>query len=109
MLEAALNLRNAIKDADVVFLSKELTTEGIYKGKTDISDLLKTFITYLISAPDIKRNNTASKTCRIESICQGIIYAATAGRKKPGKHLQLGVVMKSLTGSHFCGQTVVYF
>ena len=51
MREAALNLRNAIKDADVACLSKELTVEDIYKGETDISDLLKTFITYLISGP----------------------------------------------------------
>ena len=54
---------------------------------------------YLISGPDIKRNNTTSKSCRIEIVCQDIIYAATAGQKKPGKHLQLGMVMKSVTGS----------
>ena len=60
--EAALNLRNAIKDADVACLSKELTVEDIYKRETDIPDLLKTFISYLISGPDIKRNNTTSKT-----------------------------------------------
>ena len=59
--EAALNLRNAIKDADVACLSKELTVEDIYKRETDIPDLLKTFISYLISGPDIKRNNTTSK------------------------------------------------
>ena len=99
MREAALNLRNAIKDTAIACLSKELTVEDSYKGETDIPDLLKTFITYLISGPDIKRNNTTSKTCRIESICQDIICAATAGRKKPGKHLQLGRVMKSLTES----------
>ena len=99
MREATLNLTNAIKDADVACLSKELTVEGVYKGETDIPDLLKTFITYLISGPDIKLNNTTSKTCRIESICQDIIYAAAAGHKKPGKHLQLGMVMKSLTAS----------
>ena len=62
MREAALNLRNAIKHADVVCLSKELTVEDIYKGETDIPDLLRTFITYLISGPDIKCNNTTSKT-----------------------------------------------
>ena len=55
MREAALNLRNAIKDADVACFSKELTVEDIYKGEADIPDLLKTFITYLISGPDIKR------------------------------------------------------
>ena len=82
MREAVLNLRNAIKDADVACLSKELTVEDIYKRETDISDLMKTFITYLISGPDIKRNNTNSKTCRIESICQDIIYAVTAWWKK---------------------------
>ena len=93
MREAALNLRNAIKDADVACLSKELTVADIYKGETDIPGLLKTLITYLISGPDIKRNNMTSKTCRIESICQDITYAAIAGWKKPGKHLQLGMVM----------------
>ena len=41
MREAALNLINAIKDAAVVCLSKELTVEDIH--------LLKTFITYVIS------------------------------------------------------------
>ena len=99
MCEAALNLRNTIKDAGVACLSKELTVEDIYKGETDNPDLLKTFITYLISGPAIKRINTTSKTCRIESIYQDIIYAATAGRKKPQKHRQLDMVMKSLTGS----------
>ena len=85
MREAALNLRNAIKDADLACLSKELTVEDIYKGESDIPDLLKTFITYLISGPDIKRNNTASKACIIESICQDIIYAATAEAEKAWK------------------------
>ena len=88
MREAAFDLRNAIKDADVACLSQELTVEEIFKGETDIPDLLKTFITHLISGPDIKRNNTTSKTCRIESICQDVIYAAIAGQKKPEKHLQ---------------------
>ena len=54
MREAVLNLRNDIKDADVACFSKELTVEDIYKGETDIPDLMKTFITYLISGPDIK-------------------------------------------------------
>ena len=85
MREAALNLRNAIKDADLACLSKELTVEDIYKGESDIPDLLKTFITYLISGPDIKRNKTTSKTCIIESICQDIIYAATAEAEKTWK------------------------
>ena len=88
MCEAALNLRNTIKDADVACLSKELTVEDTYKGETDIPDLLKTFITYLISGPAIKRINTTSKTCRIESICQDIIYAATAGQETAGKNLK---------------------
>ena len=74
-------------------------SRSIYKGETDIPDWLKIFIIYLISGSDIKRNNTTSKSCRIETICQDIIYAASAGRKKSGKHLQLGMVMKSVTGS----------
>ena len=53
----------------------------------------------MIFGPDIKRNNTTSKTCRIESICQYIIYAAITERKERGKYLQPGMVMKNLTGS----------
>ena len=65
MRETALNLRNALKTADVACLSKELTVEDIDEGETDISDLVRTFITYLISGPYTERNSKNSKTCRI--------------------------------------------
>ena len=58
MSETALNLRNVLKAADAACLSKKLTVEDIYKGETDIFDLVRTFITYLISGPYTERNST---------------------------------------------------
>lgn len=42
---------------------------------------------------------TDSKKVRIKSIAYDTIYAVTNGRVKPSKHLQLGLALKSLTGS----------
>ena len=75
-------------DASVQYLPQELTVEDIYRGEIVAPDLLKTFITYLTVGPDIKRNNLTTKQCRINSICQDIVYAASSGREKPAKHLQ---------------------
>lgn len=58
MRVTAFNLRNALKAADVACLSKELAVEDIYKGETDISDLVRMFITYLIPGPYTERNYT---------------------------------------------------
>ena len=92
MRETALILRHEIMDTGVNRLSQELTVEYIYKGKADAPDLLKAFITYVIARPDIKRGNTASKSWRMEE---------TEGKdgRNLGEHLQVGMVMKRLTGS----------
>ena len=60
------------------------------------------------TSPDIMFNNTISKTCRIEPICQDIIYAATAGQKKPRKHLQLGMKFYGIQILNRLGHYVSY-
>ena len=50
----------------------------------------------LIQGPDIRRKNSDTK---IKSLCSNIVYIISKGRVKPGKHVWLGLVVKSLTGS----------
>ena len=40
-----------------------------------------------------------SKRRRVDSLTQDVVFSATSGKKKPGKHLELGINLKSLTGS----------
>ena len=40
-----------------------------------------------------------AKQCRIQSISQDVIFAASSEHKLPSKHLKLRVALKSLTGS----------
>ena len=40
-----------------------------------------------------------AKRRRVDSISQDIVFAAANGLVKPAKHLQMGIAMKSLTGS----------
>ena len=41
---------------------------------------------------------SANKVRRVKSVSEDVIYAVTSGPKKPSKHLQLGMAIKSLTG-----------
>ena len=62
-------------------------------------DIVLQFFKYLIGGPYPRWGNSPSKTRRISSISQDVIYATTSGRHKPAKHLQIGLALKSLTGS----------
>ena len=42
---------------------------------------------------------TAARTYRIKSISEDVVFATTSGRQRPAKHLQIGIAIKSLTGS----------
>ena len=96
--EASFFLRQAIMEADVNTLPDNVTIEDINKVEVDVPEVVKEFLQNVISGPDYRRK-TETKRSRIDSIGQDLIFAATAGRKKPKKHLQLGLAMKSLTGS----------
>lgn len=95
----ALLLRDGILKAHKRVLPDELKLKDIEQGEVDIPPMLLTFFEYLIGGPDIQRRNAPMKQIRIKSICQDSIFSATSGRKKPKKHLMLGVAIKSMTGS----------
>ena len=57
------------------------------------------FFRYLAGGPYVGRELTAAKSYRITSISEDVVFAATSGRRRPAKHLQIGMTIKSLTGS----------
>jgi len=74
--------------------------QNILDGEVEIPELLEIFFETLIGGPVRKNQSlTDTKKIRIKSIAQDTIYAVTNGRVKPSKHLQLGLALKSLTGS----------
>ena len=61
--------------------------------------LLVEFLNCVIVDPAKHQLQSEAKRKRVDSISQDIVFAATNGLVKPGKHLQMGIAMKSLTGS----------
>ena len=96
--DAAFLLRQAIMEAEIHPLPDNLTIEDIGKGEIDVPDIVQEFLQNVISGPDYRRK-TEAKQRRINSIGQDLIFAATAGRKKPRKHLQLQSWTKCLRKS----------
>ena len=70
-------------------LPDNLTIEDIGKGEIDVPDIVQEFLQNVIPGPSYRRSKAE----------KNLIFAATTGRKKPRKHLQLGLALKSLTGS----------
>ena len=97
--EVAFALRAEIAKAETRKLPENLTIDDIKRGEVAIPDIILQFFHHLIVGPDLRRRHSQAKTRRIHSISQDVIFAATSGRKVPGKHLQIGMAVKSLTGS----------
>ena len=96
--DVAFLIRKAIMSAETKKLTDKITLQGLSEGEVDVPNILNKFLEYLIGGPDSRRVHTR-KQRRILSIGQDIVFSATSGQKKPKKHLQLGLAMKSLTGS----------
>lgn len=79
-------------------LPSQITLKEIYNGECSIPPLLHTFFTNLLCGPYDRRLETNRKI-RIESLAQDAINSVTNGRIKTSKHMELGMVIKSLTGS----------
>ena len=97
--EVAFLIRKSILDCKHQPLQENITLEDIKKGEIETPEILENFLTYLIAGPDSRRHESDVKQRRIKSIIDDVIYAATGGKKKPSKHLMLGMAIKSLTGS----------
>ena len=97
--EVAFLTRKSILDCKHKPLPENITLEDVKKGEVETFEILEKFLTYLIAGPDSRKHESDVKQRRIKSISDDVIYATTGGKKKPSKHLMLGMAIKSLTGS----------
>ena len=95
----ALALREDLLRSEKTHLPENITIEDIKKGEATVPQSVKEFFQYLISGPDTRVWESSSKKRRVDSITQDVLSSSTSGRKKPRKHLELGINLKSLTGS----------
>ena len=97
--DVAFKLRQEIMNASSIKLPEHLKVEDIFKGAAEVPDLVQNFFKYLIGGTDSCKWDLESRKRRIKSIGQDVVFSTTSGIKKPSKHLQLGLAIKSLTGS----------
>ena len=57
------------------------------------------FFRYFVEGAYDGRELTTAKTLRIKSISEDTVFAAKSGRRRPVKHLQIEMTIKSLTVS----------
>ena len=80
-------------------IPENLTIDSVLHGTTNVPPKLIQFFQYLICGPDSRRSKSDTKQCRIQLISQNVIFAASPGHKLLSEYLNLGVALKSLTGS----------
>lgn len=114
--ETAYYLRRLVKDKEKQSedLPERLTAEILSKGQCSSPDDLVTFFRVLYTGS--LRDAPSDRVSRlIQSVCADVMFACTRGRLKPGKHLNMGLGIKSMTGSrkvmeilHHFGHSVSY-
>ena len=97
--DVAFKLRQEIMNASSIKLPEHLKVEDIFKGEVEVPDLVQNFFKYLIGGPDSRKWDLESRKRRIKSISQDIVFSTTSGIKNLSKHSQIGLAIKSLTGS----------
>ena len=100
--DVALFLRREVLQADYTPLPSTVSLEDIHirKGEVNTPEDLVKFPRYLVGGgPYLGRELAAAKSYRITSISEDVVFVATSGRRRPAKHSQIGMAIKSLTGS----------
>ena len=78
-------------------LPENISAASLNAGEGFRPDDLTSFISVLYTGSTIPINDKTERL--VNSTSDDIIYAVTRGRVKPGKHLTIGVALKSMTGS----------
>lgn len=97
--KAAFILRRRILNIEKKPLSSNVKLNELLAGECMIDRDLINFYVMLLSGARNRRKNTPDLYRKVNSIAADTIYAVTNGNMKPGKHITLGMAMKSLTSS----------
>ena len=79
--------------------SSGITFDDIIDGEVQIPEQLTPFFIHLVVSQEHRSHESESKIRRVESLAADTVFVMTNGRKKPSKHLKLGLVVKRMTGS----------
>ena len=80
-------------------LPENLTIEDVANGEVQVPPIVHFFFQHLIGGPDSRTNNRAARQRRIKSLSENTVFSVTAGKRKPSKHWQFGLALRSLTAS----------
>ena len=69
------------------------------EGEAKIPDEVKTFFQIINTMSDSENDLTIRKERLIESSAADTVYACSGGKQLTGKHLSLGITVKTITGS----------
>ena len=94
--DVALFLRGEVLQAGYTPLPNNVSLEDIRKGEVNTPEDLVKFFRYLVGGPYVGRKLAVAKNYRIKSISKDVVLASTSGRRRPAKHLQIGMAIKSL-------------
>ena len=97
--DAALSLRAVIKNTTHANLSSSgITFDDIIDGEVQIPEQLTPFFIHLVVGQEHRSHESASKIRRVELLAADTVFLMTNGRKKPSKHLKLGLAVKRMSG-----------
>ena len=95
--QVASYLRSLILSTNATDLPDPLTTQALGDGQggipTELRDFFNVLYTGSANQPETERNQRL-----VQSVSDDVVFAVTRGRTKPGKHLCIGLGIKSLTG-----------
>ena len=99
IVEVAFYPRGRVKEAEKhQDLPETLTPDLLLKGQGDPPEELQTFFKVLYTGS--VKEETHDKVSRLtDLVCADVMFAVSRGRFKPGKHLNMGLGIKSMTGS----------
>ena len=94
-------MRNQILKSPLTKIPADVKLEDVIKGEIEIPCLVRTFYENLVTPGGRHKDNGISRgnERRSESLSYDTIYAVSKGRIKTSKHILLGLVMRTLTGS----------
>ena len=95
--ECAKLLRNDILGQQIRDLEEPFTVEKVMAGEIEAPESVKEFFSILYACGN--RNITDRKQRLVDSSSADAVYECSVGALLPGKHLALGLAVKSMTGS----------
>ena len=95
--ECAMKLRKEILSIQPKPLEEPLNAQKVLAGEVEPPDSLKEFFTTLYGGNS--SGLSARKERFVDSSAADVMYACSGGKFLPGKHLSLGLTVKSITGS----------